>query len=473
MPPVLIETVVPPAVSDRLTGLLLAVLAVLVILGEWGIAGWPAAVKPWCAFALIALFAIRVPLGRQAFVAAALLLTAILPAVDPGWRGTVARGLTTAAFIAAFFTVLTVLKTVAETSPAMRRAGAFLAAQKPGRRYIALTLGGQAFALLLNYGALQLLGALAMTSAGTEPDPEIRAIRVRRMLLAIERGLVSVLPWSPLSFAVAITTAVVPGTSWGRIILPCFVSGVILAGVGWALDTLLKPRPRTRPAPPPVPEGGWRTLLPLGALLAILIASVGSLHALTGVRVIGIVIVVVPVMAVVWLVLQAGQPAPLRQVGNRIRGYLFGEIQAFRGEMVLLMMAGYIGAVGAAILTPAMRATGLDIGALPPALLLVSFVWVIPLLGQVGMNPILAVSLIAPLLPEAEAMGVTPVAIAVALTAGWALSGATSPFTATSLLLGHYAGVSALQVGLRWNGLYALICAVLLSVWVYLYGFVL
>ena len=60
-----------------------------------------------------------------------------------------------------------------------------------------------------------------------------------------------------------------------------------------------------------------------------------------------------------------------------------------------------------------------------------------------------------------------------AIAAGWALSGATSPFTATTLLIGSFGKVSAVHVGLRWNGGYFLITATLLSVWVCVYGLLL
>jgi C4-dicarboxylate transporter len=98
---------------------------------------------------------------------------------------------------------------------------------------------------------------------------------------------------------------------------------------------------------------------------------------------------------------------------------------------------------------------------------------VVPLAGLFGMNPILSVSLMAPLLPHAGAMGVTPTAIIVALTAGWALSGASSPYTATTMLVGAMANVSAWRVGLKWNGAYALLCGIALSAWVLIVAFAL
>lgn len=458
------------AAANKTAGALLCAITILVICHEWGLAAWTEAAKPVLVLVLVAILTFQVRLSRQAFVAVAAGLSAALALTDPDWGETVVRGLTAAAFIGAFFAALSTLRNVAETSPAIQRAGAFLAAQPPGRRYAALTVGGQAFALLLNYGSLQLLGALAMANARAEPNAEIRRHRTRRMLLAIQRAFVSTLPWSPLSFAMAISTTVVPGTSWAGAMVPGLVSSALLAGIGWGLDTLFKPRltvvPR-RSAPP----GTLATMLPLVVLLAILVVGVVGLHAVTEVRIVGLVALLVPSIALAWMLIQHWHERPVVRVAARLRTYVLQELPGYRGELVLLMMAGYIGTVGSQLLGPLMLRAGLDLSAVPPWIILVSFVWIIPMAGQIGMNPILAVTLIAPLIPEAASLGVTPTALVVALTAGWALSGASSPFTATTLLIGSFAGISALRVGLVWNGAYSLLCGLVLSCWVLVYAF--
>ncbi|WP_297770172.1 hypothetical protein [uncultured Roseovarius sp.] len=458
--------------ADRLAGLLLSAITCLVILHEWRIAEWMTPAKPVFVGCVIAIFAVQVRLARKAFVAVALGLTVALALSGSDWRGPVMDGLSASAFIAAFFSALTTLRNVAQTSPAVQAAGRFLSAQRPGRRYAALTVGGQGFALLLNYGGIQLLGALALANAGGEPNAEVRGHRIRRMLLAIQRAFVSTLPWSPLSFAMAITMSVVPGTSWAEAMVPGLVSSALLAGIGWGLDSVFKPRLSVTPQRVE-PEGSWALMLPLLTLLGILVVSVGSLHALTDVRIVGLVVVIVPLIAVVWMIIQHWDHAPVRSVGTRVRDYVLKELPGYRGELTLLMMAGYIGTVGSALLGPLMQRAGLDLSVLPAWVILVSFVWLIPLAGQIGMNPILAVTLIAPLIPGAESLGVTPAAIVVAITAGWALSGASSPYTATTLLIGSFAGISALRVGWVWNGAYTLLCAVVLSGWVLIYGFAL
>ncbi len=457
---------------DKTAGLLLFAITVLVIFDEWGVLALLDPVKLVSVSVLIAILTVRMRTMRIVFVVVACALSIALTVTDPDWFETVKLGLESAAFIGAFFASLSTLRNVAGTSPSIERAGAFLAGQRPGRRYAALTVGGQAFALLLNYGALQLLGTLAMTNAQSEPNAEIRGHRIRRMLLAIQRGFVSTLPWSPLSFAMVISTSVIPNTSWAGTILPGLVTSFILVAVGWGLDTAFKPRTTVPPVTVP-PQGTWATMLPLATLLIVLLVGVVVLHQLTDVRIVGLVAVLVPAIALVWMVIQHWAVAPVANAAIRIRSYVLNELPGYRAELILLMMAGYIGTVGSQLLGPLLLDAGLDLSALPPWLVLVSFVWIIPLAGQNGMNPILVVTLIAPLIPDAASLGVEPTALVVALIAGWSISGASSPFTATTLLIGSFAGVSARHVGVVWNGLYSLICGCALTIWVLIYAFVL
>ena len=456
--------------ANRTVGLLLCAITALVICREWGVAEWTQPAKPFLVLVVVTILFFQVRWSRKAFVTVAMLISIALVATNTDWRGIITRGLETAAFIGAFFTALSTLRTVAQTSPAIQRAGTFLAGQPPGRRYVALTVGGQAFALLLNYGSIQLLGSLATANANSEPNLEIRRHRIRRMLLAIQRAFVSALPWSPLSFAVAITVSVIPDTSWSKALVPGLVTSFLLAGIGWTLDTIFKPRLTVKPVRS-APVGTWATMLPLAVLLAVLLIGVVTLSALTQVRVVGIVAVLVPCIAVVWMLLQHWNENPVSTTCARIKTYVLQELPSYRGELTLLMMAGFIGTAGSQLFSPMMQAIGFDPSYLPSWIVLVSLVWIIPLAGQIGMNPILAVTLIAPLIPTATDLGVQPIAIVVAITSGWALSGASSPFTATTLLIGSFGGISATRVGLVWNGAYTLICGVVLSIWVIIFAY--
>lgn len=458
-----------PATSglQRSFGALLVVMVLLQAVLEWH--GGQAAGTPMIvAVLLLAGLMARLASGvGRIFLSVAAVASLVTILINPDWQEDIRRALLNAGFFAAFFSALTVLRNAAGRSKAMRRAGTYLALQPPGRRYLALTAGTHAFALFLNYGAIQLMGALALSSASADRDSGIRMIRVRRMLLAIHRGFVSSLAWSPLGFAIVISISMIPGTSYGGIALPGLVTATIIMASGWALDMAFKPAMK---GPRPVPRRsayGPRTLLPLGTLLLIMVIPVVALERLTETRVVGIVLLLVPLLSLAWIGLQSPDIAGMR---GRLGAFVAQDLPDYRTEVTLIASAGYLGAVGATIAEPVLAGAGIELGAVPPVALLLGLVWIMPLLGQVGANPILSMSLVAPLLPPAAELGLSPNAFAVALIAGWTMTGITSPFTATTLLIGRFGGIRAIEVGWVWNRAYFLGTTGLLCIWVLIHA---
>ena len=460
--------------GDAVLGWTALITAIFTALDEWGAGPVAAVAADAAVLLLIALAMLRTRLTGRVFGLVGLALAAWAAATRQDLAGLTASARASAAFVAGLFVALAWLRNAAATSRATTEAGLYLAEQPPGRRSLALTLGGHLFALVLNYGAIQLLGALAGSSTAREPNVEVRTIRLRRMVLAIHRGFVSTLCWSPLTFSIAITTALIPGASWTAALPYCLVSAALFAGLGWAMDTAIKPK-LVGPRPPPQhPHGTWRTLWPLGLLLLVLLALIGALQAATGLRAIAVVMVVVPLLSLGWMAAQGWRRhRPAAFLAVRVRRFVTGDLPGYRSELVLLMMAGFIGTLGSGLVLPHVGDGAIDFAALPPWLLIVALVWIVPLTGQIGMNPILAVSLIAPLLPPAETLGLNPTSLVVAITGGWALSGTTSPYTATTLLVGSFGKVSAHRVGLVWNGAYALVAGAAVTGWAVLLGIVL
>ncbi|SEP56638.1 hypothetical protein SAMN05428995_10195 [Loktanella sp. DSM 29012] len=456
--------------TDAIGGLLLIVTMIARGIYEWGGGNAFLNVSMVSSVAALALFAAHIPWSRRVFLIIGIVLTMIALVVLPDGRRAITEAVMLVSFITGFFAALTTLRSAALTSAPIVRTGEFLASQPPGRRYLALTAGGGLFGLILMYGAIQLLGGLAAQSVTSEPNPERRRHRLRRMLVAIQRGFIATLPWSPLAFSMAISTQLIPGATWAGAVLPCAVSGVILVCIGWAMDSIFKPRISGPAATFDPPDGTWlRRLMPLLTLLLVIGAVTLGLHLGTGVRVVGVVMIVVPVIAVLWMGEQDvlnHHRHPVLHVAGRARDYAMTELPGNRSEIVLLAMAGFIGSLGAALLSPVIVSSGIDLSSVPAPVVLLVLFWTIPLAGQFGMNPILSVSLLAPLLPAPAEIGAAPAAFIVAITGGWALSGATSPYTASTLLIAQYGKVSASHVGLRWNGGYALTCGVVLSVWV-------
>lgn len=459
---------------DTAAGRLFGWLSLAMIILQVGRETTDLAVIQYSAVACVLVIAVVLAVSTRGsvlvFVGVAILLTHAAILTDPDWHASVWKALLGTGFFIAFFSAQITLRNAAGGSPSMAAAGTYLALQPPGRRYLALTAGAQAFAIVLNYGAIQLLGTLALSSARSEPDQRIREIRTRRMLLAIQRGFISSLPWSPLSFSIAIAVAVIPGTSWSALAIPGLVSSAIILGTGWALDTLFKPASSGAATRPPVPTGRWTTLLPVLVLLGLMVALLLPLELLLHIRVVGLVLIIVPLLSFVWILIQTrGGPA----LAARVNEFLSSDMPGFRKEILLIASAGYIGSLGSGLAAPLMAQLGLDLTALPVWLLLLGLFLALPVLGQLGANPILSMSLIAPLLPPAEALGISPTALALPLVCGWTMTGITSPFTATTLLIARFGGIRAIQVGWVWNRGYFLATSALLLTWLMLVAFLL
>ncbi|WP_319533063.1 hypothetical protein [uncultured Cohaesibacter sp.] len=458
-----------PHLGDRIFGWLIVAIIILQALFEWShidLVRWPLLV---CLLLIVALMASKASRTGKIFLVVSLSLTVALIVLNDNWREVLWRVIVSAGFLASFFSALTVLRNAASNSAAMAKAGGFLAAQPPGRRYISLSVGTQLFSLLLNYGSIQLLGALALASAKDEKNEEIRAIRSRRMLLAIQRGFISGLTWSPMAFSTAMAAALIPGLNWLAIALPGLVSSVILLCTGWAIDSIFKPKvSSTKKGTRLTTDLNWKALVPLGVLLVTILVPVLAIEILLGIRIVGIVLVVVPLISIIWLFIQLKKPAALKA---HLLHYVQIEIPAFQSDLLLLMSAGYIGVVGSAILVPLLGHAGIDATVMPGWLLLLVILWIMPIAGQLGGNPILTLALVAPLLPDAALFGFHPSAFAVAMMCGWALTGLTSPFTATNMLIARFGNIPTVDVGRVWNRLYFLVSVTLLSVWSLIYAY--
>ena len=457
-----------PPISARIGGILTALALLATVPHEYGAGQGFANAAAVLLVGALALFSVTAKLSRLAFVAVGLALVAWAAAARADWAQATLTALTRGGFVIALFTALSALRSAAIGSQAILDCGRFLARQPPGRRYLALTLGGHLFGLILLYGSISLLGSLAAESTAREANQELRRHRLRRMLVAVQRGFASTLCWSPMALSMAVTLSVVQGASWPGAVGFCLVSSALMIGIGWLLDAVFKPRLSAPPPPRAIETDRWLVRLrPLLVLLAVVVGGVFALHLATGVAVTGAVMTVVPLVAMGWLLilppLPGGRAATL---GARVGQFATRDLAGYRGEIILLFMAGFIGSLGSYLLVPVMAAHGPDPSVVPPLLFLAALVWAIPLTGQIGMNPILAVSLLVPLLPAPETLGIHPTAMVVAITGGWAISGNTSPFTASVLLVGKLGGVEARHAGARWNGLYALATGAALTLWV-------
>ncbi|MBB4285180.1 hypothetical protein [Roseospira goensis] len=387
-------------------------------------------------------------------VGAAVALTTVVLLDDPG--PTLVTGLGRAAFLAALFAALGTLREAARASPMVHETGRMLTQQPPGRRYVAITAGGTLFGAILNFGAIGLLGGMiqdANTVQAARGEARIRAIRERRMMLALLRGFSVLMFWCPLTVAYAIVGETLAGAHWTGLMTLGLGMAVIVMAIGWTLDRLTMPRPR---AVGPRAPFRWRRLGPLLGLLLLVFGPAVAVEQLTAGRLIHGVILVVPVLATAWLTLARGPAGAARRLGR----YLATAVPNQRAEIAVLGNAAFMGAAIAGVLPavglhdPFAGLTGLG---MPTVLVPAVVPWLVVAAGQAGANPLLTVTVLVALIGDPAALGVSPTVLGLGLVMGWGLTVGSSPATAATMMIGRMTDRSAAAVGRGWNGGHTLV----------------
>ncbi len=381
-------------------------------------------------------------------------------------------GLDRFCFFATFIAALGLLRISAQHSQLVRDAGRVLVRQRPGRRYPTLALGSAIFGVIINMGVLNLFGAMINRSNSLKAaggHPAVQQARERRMVLALLRGFALVPLVSPLGITLAVILSNMPSLRWATIAPVAFPTGALFFALGWLVDWTQRPRalgslvPEIRPAP----------LTPLARFLLLAVAITLSVFAtglIVGVRLPVAVLIACPFIAIIWLALQrrrlgggTGVPRALMLLGRHAR-LIFG---ANRNEIAILGGSAFIGAMITPLVDKQLLSQALVASGLHGAPVAVAAMLTVTALAQIGLSPIITVTLFAGLLADTSLSGVAPVVLATALMSAWTLSMLSSPFTAAMQILAQMIRRSPYTIAWRWDGLFFLLAVPMLSLWLF------
>lgn len=442
------------AVAAVLTAIVLTTMVML--FSDW--VGWRILIG--IAYGVFVALAMMVANRRDyTFVGVVLALSLLVVIVkDDPWPVLV-KAILLAAYFSTFLLALNMLRDAARSSVAVKRAGNYVIAQPPSRRYAALTLAAHLFSVILNYGVVNLLGTMVKRSntlATAGGDLRRYRIREQRMMLAVLRGQCTMVGWSPLSILIALTVSLVPGLTWGAIAPVGAVFSLMILSLGWLIDRLQWPVPPGTTLQTPVASHGFAaSVLPmLGVLVAIMVLVIGAgrvLHLST----VDSIILMMPVFAMLWIALQFARLGPrltAAMVARRVARWPMREFASSRSETLILSNAAYIGAVLAALVPEDMVETLIARADVPWLAVAIVVAAIIILVGQVGVNSLVMLTLIGSSLHHMSAEGLPAVLLATALLGGSALSIASSPYGTPVVLVAGMIGETPERIGRVWNG---------------------
>jgi hypothetical protein len=439
--------------------------------------GGAAALRPPTRVCVLLWFAVNLPRLRGVEIVFVAVAAAVVPAVlafaaQPG--ETLNLALDRAGLFLTFVAALNLLRDTAQSSMAVRRAGLYLIAQSPPRRYAALTLGGHLFTIALNMGALVLLGAMVRRSntlAAAAGDPIVVAIREQRMTTALLRGFGATLMWTPTGISVGYTLSLVPFLTWFDV-APAFIGlAFTWMTLGWVIDRLQWPPSARRAALPTPAYVSPLETLPMLGITALLFLSVIVAKIAFGSSLLVAVLATVPFVAVVWLALQHrrfGLQVAVAVTLRRLRRHAVTMLPQTRPETVVLAAAAFVGVGISELVESGGVSAWLSRIDLHPALIAIAAFFLILGLAQMAITPLVTATIVGTTIAQMAPMPIPPLALALAIQGGWGLASVTSPYTGGMLTLARQFDKppSALQ---RWNYVYGAVCSavivLLFAIW--------
>tara|TARA_R110002111_G_scaffold262175_1_gene337268 strand:- start:22012 stop:23286 length:1275 start_codon:yes stop_codon:yes gene_type:complete len=394
----------------------------------------------------------------QFFVLLAVGLALALWFMDYVTLAELATAIDRAAFFTFFLTSLAVLREAAGSSPLVRRCGTVMVNQPPGRRYLLMSVGSHLFSVMLNIGALNVLGTMvkrAINYGDTEEQRRIANIRSRRMLTAVLRGFSGIPLWSPTSVTMLLVMSAIPSLQWERY-APV---GLLLAGLfilwGALLDRISYPQRAVTPGA----NHRLHYLIPLVLLVAVIPSSASVVSAITGLKLFSALLICVPFIGVIWISYQYRRAKPRLNAALIVRRISRSFPVTFtnqRNEVALFTSSGFIGVILIPLVDPVWINDWLQHANIGDAWLMIMISLTILLSSLIAINPMITVTLILGVLQELPNLTISPTIQVAVISLTWAVFSGMSPFTAALRFISSFSNVSPVVFGLVWNGVFNL-----------------
>jgi len=374
-----------------------------------------------------------------------------------------------AAFFTLFLTSLAVLRESAKTSQLVRHCGTILVNQPPGRRYLLMSFGSHLFSVMLNIGALNVLGTMVRGAIRPSSNPETQrlgGIRRRRMLTATIRGFCGVPLWAPTSVTMLLVLSGIPELSWEQYAPLGLLWTLLFISWGAVLDRFAYKRPKVQS----VNGGDLAHLIPLVALVALIPSLAFVISKVTGLALFSALLMSAPAIGLTWIWVQYKGRSTRIKRGLLLRrmGRSFPEtFTNQRNEVVLFASSGFIGVILIPLIDPVAASAFLAQANIGNATLMVGISLVMLICAFVGINAIITVTLVLGALQQLPDLNIPPQVQASVVAITWAVFAGASPFTTSLRFISGFSGISPLRFGIEWNGWFS--ASVLATMYVALY----
>ncbi|MFZ3589968.1 hypothetical protein ACOI1C_11980 [Bacillus sp. DJP31] len=270
-------------------------------------------------------------------------------------------------------------------------------------------------------------------------------------------GFATAMVWSPYFGSIAlvlfytglqISDYILIGLTYAFLIL---IAGNVLyrkqSGVGKILETETEEESMT------LLSSHKKNILILVGVLTSLIGLLLLLEKVTGES----MLLLVSMIAFIFPLLAGIIRRNLRKTLKEMIQYTKKIPDQMNSEIVLFLSAGFFGAaLAGSELSKGLQQIMVSISESSFFLLILFITGLIALLSFIGVHQIISIPVIAAQISP-ELLGTTPEILALLFIMAWSVSSIISPFAAINMIISQAAKTDSLTVGLRWNGLFALV----------------
>lgn len=323
-----------------------------------------------------------------------------------------------------------------------------------------------AFCLLINVsahilGVLISVGALAIIYELLQPQSKLyKAEDI--FLSTLVRSYCSSGLWSPAWASMVLLTSATSVT-WVEVIPIGIAFSLIYIGIDMAtVAAKMKRNPELYPLLQ-AEKGArvnWRKIRTMLLLALVLISMMVMISVITRWD----LMMIIPMVAALFPLLCGLSQKHMPAYKQGMSKYYRTTLVKVRSEIALFAAAGFLGKAlhfsGIGEKIPALLP---DQFIAYPALMSGTIMLVLILPSLVGVHPVaIGTALIAAVTPAS--VGMTDMTFVLTMLTGWALTILLSPFSATSLIAGNYAGRPSWDISLKLNGIFGAICLIIFSI---------
>ncbi|MHC1761231.1 MAG: hypothetical protein AB9917_17310 [Negativicutes bacterium] len=281
---------------------------------------------------------------------------------------------------------------------------------------------------------------------------------------ALLRGFLPNMIWSPSYIAVAVSVQYA-NLTWLEVAplgISLAVAGTIfILMVGWFEYGSFNEPTIIVSKPCPTEPTHWNTplknLLTLLLQTGILIVLIVSLEHFTHKS----AMIIVPLVSIAGPLLLALIYRKSEAYWGQAKDYLLHKLPFMNNEILLFTAIGFFGySLGRSTLPEHIPVLIQQLGLNTPPTLLTAIVFVIAFISLVGIHPMITIAALSVALTPGT-VSLSPLQLAGSYLTGYMLYAVLSPFSAVTLLMGSLSKQSAIVVGLKQNGAFTFIYAVI------------